>query len=250
MSFQTFISARDSVLRNAENANQAAEQDRQRGVLTSAGEAYATGDMTGARNALARGGEIGSAMTMDANQRTQATADRTSRIADEDRARSTVLAGAQGLLILPEDQWMSAFSSRIAPALLGVGIDQGMIDQISQDGITRQEVEYLVKSLGGEVESPWANDRAGPNGSVIRPGRDGYSEVSPGAANPRDGIPSGWERQPDGSIAPMRGYTEGRSDIAGATRAPPRGRAGGGRRSSGGGGSAAAPINASGIRWD
>lgn len=254
MGYEAFTGAQRMAIQNGQAAREEMRTSQDRNALSQATQAYVGGDVTGARNALAANGNLDGVMALDRNTATTAATQRTTRLADEERAKATVLAGAQGLLRLPEEQWLPTFTSRVAPALLEVGIDQPTIDQILQGGISRQELEFVVTSLGGETESAFANDRSGPNGSIIRPGSDGrYSEVSPGAANPREGIPSGWERQPDGSIAPMRGYTEGRSDIAGATRAPPRaraGRSGGGSRSSGSGSAPSRNYSATAIQWD
>jgi len=59
--------------------------------------------------------------------------------------------------------------------------------------------------------------------------------------------PEGMRWTPDGGLELIPGYAEGRSRVAGATRAPPRPRA---AARSGGSHRTAAPVNPAAVRWD
>lgn len=241
--FDTYRQMRDSTLRNGENARDEMAQQNALLARQNAGGMIAGGDLTGGANALLGAGDISGGLgVINQGQRNQAaelTADR----ATEDRQRATVLAGAQGLMRLPEDQWMTAFTGQIAPVLQEVGLGH-LVGQIAQDGITRQELEAVIASLGGEVEGPQvlqgqrgAVDLYDPYTEQIRNVRQGAPEAPPagyrwGANGALEAIPGG---PADTGVVARR---------AAAGRAPPRGRSGGGSRggsSAGGAPAAAAP---------
>lgn len=251
--FNTYLNARDSTLRNGERSRAEFAQQNERNLLREASQAYASGDTDGTRNALAQAGDIGSIMSLDRNT---AQADKeftTGRLADNVRAKTEVLGYAQGLLRLPEAQWGATFTTQIAPKLTAMGIPQATIDQVAADGLTRQEVEYFISTLGGEVENAWENDRSGPDGSVLRPNAEGqYSSVYTPPFDPRDGAPSGfaWTDATRTGLTPIK---DGPADPAYlgrrgvATRAPPRGRSSGGRS---GGSSRSAPSAPARKPWE
>lgn len=248
--FDTYRGMRDSTLRNAENAREEEFQVGQRNALRTAGVAYAGGDNALASDTLATNGLLSQAMQLDQQGRTNATADIAAGRIDEDRQRATVLAGAQGLLRLPPEQWLPTFTSTVAPRLLEVGIGQPMIDQILADGISQQELESIVATLGGDVEEPKYLQGARGALDVIDPYSGSLTNVRQAE---RESAPSGFRWRADGTgVEPIPGYIEGRGEVAGATRAPPRGRSGGGRSRGGGNGSSrpARTFSSSGISWD
>lgn len=238
--FDTYRAMRDSTLRNGERARDEMRQVGQQNVLMAAGQSYAAGDTAGASNQLAVNGMLPEALQLDQSVRSNANADIAAGRATEDRQRSTVLAGAQGLMRLPETQWMEAFTGQVAPALQEVGLGH-LVPQIAQDGITRQELEAVIASLGGEVASPYANDRAGGDGIIVRP--DATGNYQPVYTPPVDPLDVEYRRA---QIEAARASAGQRQAAAERARRPPAARGGG--RSGGGGGRSGG--GASGRPWE
>lgn len=226
--FDTYMRTRDSALRNGENARAEGQQNALLATRQQAGNALAGGDYTGAINALAPSGDLSGTLGLMGAQRSQQEAQRALSLADDARAKTEVLGYAQGLLRLPEEQWAPTFSSEIAPKLVAMGIPQATLDQVASDGLTRQEVEYFISSLGGEVEAPRYLQGSRGALDVIDP----YSnEIRNVRQAERENAPTGFRWNADGTgVEPIPGYIEGRSSVSAATRAPARGRASGGSR--------------------
>lgn len=239
--FDTYRMMRDSTLRNGEAARAEEQQNALLGARQQAGTALSGGDYGGASNALFQGGDLQGGLSVMGAQQDQQAAQRALSLADDARAKSEVLGFAQGLLRLPEDQWGPTFSTQIAPRLSQMGIPQEAIAQAAADGLTRQEVEFFIASLGGEVAAPRYLQGSRGALDVIDP----YTNTMTNVRQPeRENAPSGFRWNADGTgVEPIPGYIEGRGAVAAGTRAPPRGRSGGGgSRSSGGRSAPAAPA--------
>lgn len=248
MGYEAFTSAQRMAIQNGQAAREEQRQMQDRNALSTATAAYVGGDVAGARNALATNGDLTGVMALDRNTAATAATERTTRFADEDRAKATVLAGAQGLLRLPEDQWIPTFTSRVAPRLLEVGIDQPMIDQILADGISRQELEAIVTTLGGETER--GQVLQGQNGQIDR--LDPYTgEIQSVRPAGRGAAPAGYQWTETGGLIAIPGGPADESVVrarAAAGRAPPRARGGG--RGGGGGSRSSAPAAPAGRPWE
>lgn len=225
--FDTYRMMRDSTLRNGESARD--EEAQQNALLArqQAGGMIAGGDLTGGANALLGAGDVSGGLDVINYGRRQDAAGIAAQRAGEDRQRATVLAGAQGLMRLPEEQWLPAFTSQVAPALEEVGLGH-LVGQIAQDGITRQELEAVIASLGGEIEDPRVLQ--GQRGAVdlYDPYSRSITNVRPAAA---EEAPNGYRWAQDGSLQAIRGGPADPqvvSSRAAAGRAPPRARAAGG----------------------
>lgn len=226
----SYRTMRDSGLRNGERQREEEFQTGQRNALRTAGIAYAGGDNAAASNELAVNGLLPQALQLDNQIRTTANSDIAAGRIDLDRQKATVVAAANGLLELPEDQWMSAITNQIAPAFREVGLGP-QLDQALADGqITRQEVTALLVAAGGDAPNPYENDRAGPEGSVLRPGADG--SYSPVYTPPVDPLEEEYRRA---QIASLNAGAGAREAAAERSRRPAAGRGGGRARSSGGG---------------
>lgn len=221
MGIETYDQGYGNALRRDQQRAEMRAADEQRNALMSAGRAYSAGDRPAASTALAMGGMLPQAIQLD--QQT-----RTNQQADVERQKATVLAAAKGLMELPDDRWADALANNVAPALREVGLGS-QYDQAMADGkITREEVRALVVAAGGEVPTPYANDRAGPDGSVIRPDATGaYQPVYTAPVDPLD------TQYREAQIAAMNASAGQREAAAARSRRPAVGR-GGGSRSSGG----------------
>lgn len=244
--WDTYTRTRDTALRNGENARAEEQQNALLATRQQAGNALAGGDYKAGANALLQGGDLTGGLSVLGAQRTAQTAEREMTLADNARAKTEVLGYAQGLLRLPEEQWGPTFSTEIAPKLVTMGIPQATIDRVASDGLTRQEVEYFISTLGGEVAAP--RYLQGQRGAldVIDPYSNELKNVRQAE---RENAPTGFRWNAEGTgVEPIPGYIEGRSSVSAATRAPPRARASGGSR----GGSSAPRRNysPSAIQWD
>lgn len=226
------------------------ERDRRR-----AGVLYAGGDQAGAANTLASAGMIGDARAINQDvQRTQ-TAQRTQ--AKEQRAEDNawLLQAATGLRQVPYAQRRAVYQSQIRPLLQQNGFDDAELQRVDAADLSDGELDALMAGLGGTVTAPYANDRSGPNGGVIRPDRytGEYSPVYTAPFDPRTGASPGYmwadetrTRQvaiPGGPADPAVA-----APLAAARRAPPRGRSGG--SGSSGGSSSSRPAAPSAKPWE
>lgn len=145
--FDTYIAARDSVLRNDERRQAAAEERRQRNALQGAGRSLAGGDASGARNALYEAGMLDQGMAIDRGQRQM---DQDAR----ERQGAAFIAGAQGLRRLaPEERWQ-AYESRVAPYLRQMGVGDDVLGQITAEVMDDASLDSVIMMRGGEVEQP------------------------------------------------------------------------------------------------
>lgn len=240
--FDTYRQMRDSTLQNNRLAEQDLLREQDRNALRMAGTQYATGDATGARNALLSNGMIDEGLQLgryDQQASRQATLDEQ---ANRDRHFATLVAGAQGLRRLPTEQRWQAYQSRVLPILQQDGVDQSVIAMITPDSLNDMDLDSLITAAGGEVEQP--RYLQGQRGALDR--IDPYTGDLTNIRQPeRENAPSGFRWRADGSgVEPIPGYVEGRATVAASTRAPRRGRSGGGSpsRSSRPSSSGAAPT--------
>lgn len=236
MGYEAYNIARDSTLRAG--AAQRAEMDDWEAQRTrkAAGNALAGGDYAGAANAMFEGGELQGGLAVQGAERNQQAADR-------DQQRSAIAAAVSGLLHVPEAERAQVFQQRIAPVFQQIGLGE-YISQIQPDDLSDASLRALSVSMGGEVEAPFANDRSGPNGSVLRPDRytGEYAEAYSAPFDPRAGASPGY-MWTDETRTAQRFIPGGQADpsvaggLAASRRAPPRARASGG----GGGGHSPRP---------
>lgn len=184
--FDTYRQMRDSTLRNGENARAEEQQNALLAARQQAGAAISSGDYGAGTNALLGAGDINGGLAVQSHQSrmTAAQADAA------DRARETqqqaLIAGAKGLLDYTDPgQRAEAYSSRVRPYLLSVGIPEETLAQITPAHLDDNTLRSIVTQYGGEAPQAYANDRAGPNGSVLRPGPDGsYTPVYTAPVDP------------------------------------------------------------------
>lgn len=237
--FDTFLNARDSTIRNGERAADRMEEVRRQNALRTAGQAYAGGDNTTGRNALLGSGMLNEVVAMDTSQARQAEAARETEEAMMARKKATLLAAADGLLRLPEDQRAQAFSTRISPYLQQNGMGD-IVQMITPEVLSDGELQSFIVSMGGQVQKPETfNTRTG----VVE--RDPYTGAyREGYAVERDPLE---QELVQARIAATRAQVGQREAAAAKSRRPPAG------RSSGGSASRSAPARSftpSSIQWD
>lgn len=152
--FDTYRQMRDSTLQNNRLAEQDLLREQDRNALRMAGTQYATGDATGARNALLSNGMIDEGLQLDRYDQQasrQATQDAQ---AQRDRHFATLVAGAQGLRRLPVEQRWQAYQSRVLPILQQDGVDQSVLSMITPESLGDMDLDSLITAAGGEVEQP------------------------------------------------------------------------------------------------
>lgn len=219
-----------------------------------AGRQFADGDQAGAANTLARYGMIDDASQIQARQAQQAAAQRTLMQDEQDDDDKWILQGMTGLRGVPYDQRASAYQSQIRPRL-AARLSAEELSRIDAADLTDAELDAGIGALGGSVAAPYANDRTGPNNSVLRPDRytGTYTPVYTPEFDPRTGAPAGY-MWADESRTSLKAIPGGGADpavasgLAASRRAPPRARSSGGGSSSGG---AARPAASSSSRpWE
>lgn len=202
--------------------------NQNRNVLREAGQAYAGGNATDARNALLNGGMINEALQLgryDQQAQRQATVDQQ---AQRDRHFATLVAGAQGLRRLPAEQRWQAYQTRVLPILQQDGVEQSVIGMITPDSLNDTDLDSLITAAGGEVAQP--RYLQGQRGAldVIDPYTGQVSNVRPAA---REDAPNGYRWSANGALEAIPG---GPADprtagaLASSKRAPKSGRSGGG----------------------
>lgn len=204
---------------------------------TRAGRQYATGDVSGATGTLASGGLIGDGMALQRQQAGQAETERQRIAAEQAEESKWLVQAATGLRSVPYDQRKSVYQAQIRPLLQQNGFDDSELAQVDAADYTDGELDALLGALGGKVVSPYENDRAGPNGSVLRPRADGtYAPVYTPPVDPLDAA----YRQ--AQIDALKASAGQRDAAAERARRPAAGRSGGGRSSGAGSRPAAAPA--------
>jgi hypothetical protein len=223
-----------------------------------AGNALAQGDYQGGANALIRGGMIeqgqGILQYDQKNRQMQAEQERAMQEqakAAQVQSLKTMLGGAQSLLQAPPEQRAEVYRTSVRPLLKQQGVPPELLAKFDTSGLTDQELQPFVTTLGGELQKTewqivnpgggqqaYAVDKADPSnfrpvGPVGPEGRQ-KAEVVEGP----DGL---YERQADGSWKQVAKF--GAAPKVFAPRAP----RGSGR---GGGSGTAAPAPPPGFVLD
>lgn len=226
---------------------QGIQQDRAR---RQAGNALASGNTQGAMSALGGVGDLASIDTLRQRELEQEKRSREQREADQKEGLSFMLQGAEALarFATPEEADV-AWREQLRPVLAQMGMDETLLQRIDATPKTRENLNSFITALGGEVESPYANDRASGN-NILRPNpQTGQYEpvyTAPTVAS----VPAGYRLTQDGNLEFIPGGPADprvRGSQAAETRAP--------RRSGGGGGggstrSGAASTASRGNPWD
>lgn len=247
--FDTYRQMRDSTLQNNRLAEQDLLREQDRNALRMAGTQYATGDATGARNALLSNGMIDEGLQLGRYDQQAARQSTLDEQAKRDRHFATLVAGAQGLRRLPAEQRWQAYQSRVLPILQQDGVDQSVISMITPDSLNDMDLDSLITAAGGEVEQP--RYLQGQRGALDRidPYTGDLINVRQAA---REDAPNGYRWTADGALEPIQG---GPADprtagaLAASRRAPKAGRSGG--RSSSGSARSSSPAAApAGRPWE
>ncbi len=222
-----------------------------------AGNALAQGDYRGGANALLQGGMLKDGMDVQAfDQKRQAQTQEQERAMQEQakaaqvQSLKTMLGGAQSLLQAPPEQRAEVYRTSVRPLLEQQGVPPELLAKFDTSGLTDQELQPFVTTLGGELQKPewqivnpgngqqaYAVDKADP--SNFRPvGPEGRQKAE--VVEGPDGL---YERQGDGSWKQVAKF--GAAPKVFAPRAP-RGGGGGGR---GGVGGANYGSDPSGPQW-
>lgn len=202
MGYESFLRAQAQAVDIGRQRAAEAEQAQQRNILREAGQAYAGGDASGARNALLSGGMIDEGLQIgraDAQAQQQA---REQELAARDRQQSALVAGAMGLRRLPQDQRWAVFQSRVLPHLQREGLGGDILGQITPDVMDDANLDSVIMMSGGEPAQP--RYLQGPRGAldVIDP----YSsELRNVRAPQREDAPNGYRWTEDGSLEPIQG---------------------------------------------
>lgn len=206
-----------------------------------AGRQYADGNVADAAGTLARGGMVGDAVALQRQQAASVEAERARAAAERAEESKWLVQAATGLRNIPYAQRKSAYQAQVRPLLMDNGFDDDELARIDAADYSDSELDALLGALGGQVSTPYANDRAGPNGTVLRPDRytGEYSSVYEAPFDPRAGAPTGymWTDESRTRQVPIPGGSADPSvagALAASKRAPARGRSSGGGRSSNG----------------
>lgn len=212
-----------------------------------AGRQYAEGNVADAAGTLARGGLIGDSVELQRQQSRAADSQRELEAAERAEEAKWLVQAATGLRSIPYEQRKAAYQAQVRPLLMDNGFDDEELERIDAADYSDSELDALLGALGGQVSTPYANDRAGPNGTVLRPDRytGEYSSVYEAPFDPRVGAPTGymWTDETRTRQVPIPGGSADPSQagaLAASKRAPARGRSsvGGSRGGSSGGPSA------------
>lgn len=235
MAFQTYVDARDSVLRNAERQRAEQMQMQDRNAMVAAGQSIAGGDYAGGQNALLNAGMIGDAMGVQRHQAQQQQTQMREQEQMRERQRGALVEGATALRYLPADQRWAAYQSRVLPTLRQAGIGDDILGQINDQVMSDSELDMVIAMAGGEVQRPTAFNTAQ---GIIE--RDPYSGAySQGYAIERQppAPPPGYRQTASGDLEYIPG---GPADprqaggLAASRRAPKTGGRSSGQASSGG----------------
>lgn len=201
---------------------------------TKAGRQYAGGNISGASGTLMSGGLIGDGMALNRQQAASMEAERARAAAERTEEAKWLVQAATGLRSIPYEQRKSAYQAQVRPLLMDNGFDDEELARIDAADYSDSELDALLGALGGQVQTPYANDRSGPNGTVLRPDRytGEYSSVYEAPFDPRVGAPTGymWTDETRTRQVPIPGGSADPSQagaLAASRRAPPRSRSSG-----------------------
>lgn len=234
---QDYFAARNAVMQTGERRREERRLEDQMGVRRQAGNALASGDLSGASNALFQGGDLEAGLAVDSAARTRETNTR-------DRQRSALAAAASGLLYVPESQRAAMFQNTIAARLIAEGVPQEVVSQITPELLTDAQLRGFVASMGGEVQNAPAGyqwDGAGMRyipGGPEDPANQRW-QITPYGALP----PPGW--QPPAGQMPQAPRSLGSSIPQGWSTEPPRPNQPPSARPAAGGGERSQPVSVS-----
>lgn len=158
---QDYFAARNAVMQTGERRREERRLEDQMAVRQQAGNALASGDLSGASNALFQGGDLESGLAVQNAARTRQTADR-------DRQRSALAAAASGLLYVPESQRAAMFQNTIRSRLVAEGVPEEVVNQITPDMLTDAQLRGFAASLGGDIQDAPTGYRWGSDGQSMQ----------------------------------------------------------------------------------
>lgn len=214
----------------------------ERAATNKAGRALASGDRAGAHATFANAGMIDPARTMEADQLKvdavgyqqdrDAKADKdelSKRVATEMKELSTYAQRIE----LPKRKAFILEALPIKQEALGVDFSE-MLRLIESQPDTAFDDNGLA-TFGAEMDKLIGVNLGGGGYASFNPRTNELKTLR----EPTQKAPQGFEYGEDGELRVIPNYVAGRAAIAGATRAPPRGRSGG----RGGGGAAGVPAD-------
>ena len=160
--FDTYRQMRDSTLQNNRLAEQDLLREQDRNALRLAGTQYATGDATGARNALLSNGMIDEGVALGRYDQQAQRQGRLDRTQDMDRYLGFVVNGADALRRTPLDQRWQVYQSRVLPTLTQLGVPAQIIQGISEADMADSALDSVIALAGGEpAKAETFNTRTG-----------------------------------------------------------------------------------------
>ena len=160
----------DAASRRAGETAEAIGDIRRGNALRDAGQTYAGGDATGARNALLNSGMIDEALTLGRYDQQAQRQGRLDQTQDMDRYLGFVANGADALRRTPLDQRWQVYQNRVLPTLTQLGVPAQIIQGISEADMADAALDSVIALAGGEpAKAETFNTRTG----VIE--RDPYS---------------------------------------------------------------------------
>jgi len=227
-------------LKAGELGRQTAQNAMNQFAQQRAGNALANGDYTGATNALYRSGQIGLGLGVQKQGQPDA---------EDVKARLALMRRAShALRNVPEELRQQAFEQHLLPAFQAVGVPPAELERLRSADKSNASLDMFDSSLSNE-EQKWQimNRRDGSivavNQGTLEP-RELYPALPASAV--QHNVPFGWEVDENGDAHPTDSFVQGKARIAGATRAPPRGRSGGG---GGRGGGRPKSYGADEVKW-
>lgn len=158
---QDYFAARNAVMQAGERRREERRLEDQMGVRRQAGNALASGDLSGASNALFQGGDLEAGLAVDNAARTRQTADR-------DRQKSALAAAASGLLYVPEAQRAAMFQNTIRSRLVAEGVPEEVVNQITPDMLSDAQLRGFAAALGGDIQDAPTGYRWGSDGQSMQ----------------------------------------------------------------------------------
>lgn len=177
-----------------------------------AGDAYSTGDVTGAASILAKSGNIDGARQLNSDATASAATANANANATRKEGLTAMLNMAQGLRRVDPTQRQHAFQTVLAPLLKQQGIDDAHIQAMSQSPMDDQTLDATIQALGGEVQKL---QTVAPGASLYDPASNKTVFTAPPADH--------WVPVPEGgSLVNTNGYSSGNAP---ASVAPSQGAA-------------------------
>lgn len=214
-------------LRFAEAGRLAGNDEADRNTLMGAGNLLASGDTTGGANALMRGGMLDQGFQVQKQQQ-QVESQKREQAAAKLETLGKVFSG---LKRIPDDGTQAARRQALAgyaPHLRQLGFSDEEIAEMQDDDLSDNNL-LMAETQAANAKWQIMQRR---DGSVVgvNQGSLQTQEVLPAlpAATMQRNTPFGWDVDENGNPYPMDSFVKGKARLAGATRAPARGRSGGG----------------------